>query len=289
MAIESITEQYAKFLWYFTEARVPYKLPTWWISDIDVLWYNPKTKKALAVECKAWWWPNDYSSFTSKDVESYVDESIPKLKSFKNSPMNKRWIKWFDEFRYILPWSCAEQKEVEQKLSKKYKMEISILPIHDLLLNIMTEVKKDMYLRRKRYSDTALEFCRWLIRAYENWHLDLMDIDTNLSKEKARYNRVKTNYITSCIRIVKKNADIKWKWVNTRMSTLSLLLKSWKSSVKELVVNANKLGFEDLNYSRIDVALGTRLDLWIVISNNDNTFMINDRFEDIIKDMKIQG
>ena len=278
MAIESITEEYAKFLWYFTEARVPYKLSTGWISDIDVLGYNPKTKKALAVECKAWGWPSDYPNFTDKDVQSYVDESIPKLKTFKSSPTNKRWIKWFDEFRYIVPWSCSHQEELEQRLSKKYKMKITILPIHDLLLNIMSEVKKDMHLRRRRYSNTALEFCRRLIRAYDNGQMDLLDIDTKLSK-KANYQRVKENYISSCLRIVKQNADTNGKGVNTRMNTLAMLMKTWRSSIKDLATKATKLWFKDLNYSRIDVALGTRLDLWIVICHDDNTYWINERFE----------
>ena len=61
MAIESIAEEYAKFLGYFTETRVPFRL-NGSFSDFDVFGFNPRTHKTIVIECKAWGGSKSYRS-----------------------------------------------------------------------------------------------------------------------------------------------------------------------------------------------------------------------------------
>lgn len=283
MAIESIAEEYAKFIGYLTETRVPFKLKKG-VSDIDVLGYNPKTKKSLMIECKAWGSSNQYPSFNGYEswFKQQFKELINKWEFFKKSPTNKWNINYLDEIWFIIPGFCDEKAEIEEMLSKEFGKIIKIIPIHELILNIMFEVKKDKDVRRKRYPNPALEFCRWLLRSYETGHLSLIDIDLKLKKEKQTYDLLKTNYFKECLRTVEKNAEKRKAGIGTRIKTLKILIKLKKATITQIQEEADKLGY-NLNYNRVDVGLGTWIDLGIVSENNNKEYYVIDSFFDIIK------
>lgn len=184
MAIEAIAAEYAKLLGYFTEIRVPYKVKRG-NSDIDVLGYNPKTKKILMIECKAGGGPNDYPSDDYRCKKWYREEfkiMMKKWEAFKKSPTNKWGIKKLDEMWFVISASCDDNKKIEKELYKVIHIKIKIIPIHELLLDIINEVKKDKDIRRTRYSNPALEFCRWFIRGHNAGKIDLIDLDKRLKK-----------------------------------------------------------------------------------------------------------
>lgn len=283
MAIESIAEEYAKFLGYFTESRVPFKLEKG-NSDIDVLGYNPKTKKSLMVECKAWGSPDQYPSFNGCNswFKEQFKEMVKKWDFFKKSPTNKWNIHNLDEIWFIIPGFCDDKLEIEENLSKEFSKIIKIFPIHELILNVMFEVKKDKDVRRKRYSNSALEFCRWLLRSYETGHLSLIDVDLKLKEEKQTYDLLRENYFRDCLKIVKKNAEKRKAGIDTRIKTLKILIKLKKATILKILEEGNKSGY-DLNYNRVNVGLGTWIDLGIVSENNQKEFFIIDSFYDIVK------
>lgn len=181
MAIELIVEEYAKLLGYFTETRVPFKLKGGH-SDIDVLGFNPKTEKTLMIECKAWGGPNDYYSYNNE--KKWFKEMIRHWEFFKESPTNKWDLSHLDELWLVIPGFCDDKLQIETELAKEFNQIIKIIPIHELILNIILEVKKDKDIRRKRYSNPVLEFCRWLLRSYEAGQLNLRDIDLMLQEEQ---------------------------------------------------------------------------------------------------------
>ena len=78
--------------------------------------------------------------------------------------------------------SCDDHKKIEKALSKSVGIKVRIIPIHELLLDLLLAVKEDMYKRRKRYSNPATEFCRWFIRGYVAKKIDLLALDKELKK-----------------------------------------------------------------------------------------------------------
>lgn len=285
MAIESIAEEYAKFLGYFTETRVPFKLKKG-NSDIDVLGFNPKTKTSLVIECKAWGSPDQYPSFTNskKWFKEKLTEIIGKWGYFKKAPTNRWNLKNLDEIWFIIPGFCDDKSKIETEISKELNHDIKIIPIHELILNIMFEVRKDKNIRRKRYANPALEFCRWLLRSYETGHLNLIDIDLELKGEKQTYETLKRNYFIECLRAVQKNVEKRDASVNTRINSLKVLVKMKKRApVQEIVNRAKKLDF-DLNGSRIRVGLGTWQKLGIISGDGEKGYFIVNSFKDIVKE-----
>lgn len=284
MAIEVMAEEYAKFLGYFTETRVPFKFNKG-NSDIDVLGYNPITKKTLVIECKAWGSPEQYPSYTKKK-EEFLDtfrKIIAKWDYFKASQTNRWNLSNLDTIWYVLPGYCENKLQLEQELSNLFNCEISIIPIHELLLKIMIEVKRDKDIRRKRYSNSALEFCRWLLRSYDAGQLNLIDVDLLLKGEKQTYDILKRNYFKECIRAVKRNAEKKGAFINTRLNTLAILSEIKRGTISDLEKKGHNLG-NNLNYSRISVGLGTWIELGIVCGSKKDGFYIADAFEKIVKD-----
>jgi len=284
MAIESIVQEYAKFKGYLTETRVPFKLKRGH-SDLDVLGFNPKTKNSLVAECKAWGSPNQYPSYNNskKWFKEKFEEIIAKWEHFKNSPTNKWRFSKLDEIWYVIPGYCDDKEQVEADLSTELDHNVRIIPIHELILDVMFEVKKDKDIRRKRYSNPALEFCRWLLRGYDAGKLNLIDLDLKLKKERQTYETLKRKYFKDCLRVIEKNVKGRGKFVDTRKKSLELLCKVRKeATVPELEKEAYKRKY-DMNYNRISVGLGTWIELGIVTGNNEQGYSINESFKTIVR------
>lgn len=273
MAIESIAEEYAKFKGYFTETRVPFKFIIG-NSDIDVLGYNPKTKNSLVIECKAWGSPDKYPSFDDSEwFKEIFKQIIKKWDYFKKAPTNKWNLSSLDEIWFVVPGSCDHKSQIEKEVKKELNHNVKIIPIHELILDIMFEVKKDKNVRRKRYSNSALEFCRWLLRSYETGHLNLIDVDLKLKEEKLTYEVLKRNYFKECLRTARKNVEKRDAFINTRIDSLKILSKLEKGTISELEEEAKKQGY-DLNYHRIDVGIGTWTELGIVSGNKKEGLLL---------------
>jgi len=147
----------------------------------------------------------------------------------------------------------------------------------------MFEVNKDKDIRRKRYPNSALEFCRWLLRSYGAGKLSLIYVDLKLKGEKETYEALKIKYFKDCLRVIEKNVKGRGKFVDTRKKSLELLCKTGeKATIPELGKEARK-GKYDMNYSRISVGLGTWVELGIVIGNNAEGYSINESFKAIVR------
>jgi hypothetical protein len=146
----------------------------------------------------------------------------------------------------------------------------------------MFEVKKDKGVRRKRYSNPALEFCRWLLRGYEKGHISLIDVDVKLKGIKQTYEVLKRNYFRECLRIVESNVEKRKAKVNTRINSLICLAKIGKGVISQIENEAHRNGC-DLNYSRINVGLGTWRKLGIVDGNKKGEFFVAEPFKEIVK------
>lgn len=285
MAIESIAEEYARFKGYFTETRVPFKLEIGH-SDIDVLGFHPQKGTTLVIECKAWGSPDQYFNFCGDTLgfRKEFRKIITHWKYFKKSPNNKIWnFNRLDEIWYVIPGYCDDKEEIEGKLSKELNHIIKIIPIHELIRDVMFEVKEDKDKRRKRYSNPALEFCRWLLRCHEKGRLSLVDIDLKLKGEKQTYETLKMNYFMECLRNIKKNVEGRGKFINTRVNSLKLLSKMRKkATIPELGEEAHRRKM-NMDYNRIDVGLSTWINLGVVNGNKKEGFFINDSFKSIVK------
>jgi len=71
---------------------------------------------------------------------------------------------------------------INKELTSEFKVSIKVIPIHLLIETLMLKIQQDMKQRRKRYSDTALEMFRWLIRAIEHDALDLSKIQDKIKR-----------------------------------------------------------------------------------------------------------
>ena len=293
MAIESLAEEYAKFAGYLTETRVPFMTKKrrgskhGGNSDIDVLGYNPKSKKTLIIEVKAWGGPNDYPKYTRKDYgffNEYMQDMHDSWEQFKSSLTNHWGFRKLDEVWFVFPGYCedADKDAIEDLLNNKYSFNVKIIPINELLVHILKGVKKDKEIRRKRYENPALEFCRWLLRSHEHGHFDLAEIDQELKGGNEDYNWIKKYYFRSCLKIARKNAKRRNKGINTRENALKALLKIKKATIPDLENYCRKMKI-DLDYSRINVGLNTWIYLGIVLFDTKNkTYQINPEFVDIV-------
>jgi hypothetical protein len=286
MAIESIAEEYAKLLGYFTRTRVPFKRKVG-LPDLDVLGVHPKTKRTIVIECKAWGGPEDYRSFNGRKdwFKEMFKRIIDNWSFFRRSKINKtKWcLSKLDEIWLVIPGYCDDKLEIQTALSKELRCDIKITPIHELLLNIMLEVKQDKDIRRKRYSNPALEFCRWLLRSYDKGQLNLIDLDLELKGKRQTYDILKKNYFRECLRAVKRNVEKRGEGVNTRINALKILSKVGKGRLPELAKSGKEKGYES-KQSRIRVGLETWERLGMVNRNNSGEFSIGGSFEKIIKD-----
>lgn len=263
MAIESIAEEYAKLKGYMTETRVHFKLKKSY-SDFDVLAYKPFGKKTVVIECKAWGSSNHYMSFETEKhqekLKKLFKEIIEKWRKYfiNNIAFNKWRIKKLDEIWLIIPGFCKEEvrNKIIKMLKKKNKnIEFKIIPIHELILDIMVEIQKDKDIRGKRYSHPVSEFCRWLLRSYEKKCLDLFEVDLKLKEKneeatydtlKDSYERFKKFYCQKCIDIVSKNDTGK----HTRINVLKSIINKKKKIPKVGVDTWEKLGILCKNKKR---------------------------------------
>lgn len=280
MAIESIAEEYAKFLGYFTETRVPFKLKKG-SSDFDVLGFDRKTGKTIVIECKAWGKSEDYISFDTdvrkKRIKEIIKNIIDNWVYFKKSSNNKWKLSTVDEILLVIPCFCS--RETKKELKNSFKVKVEIMPIHELLMKIMIMVKQDKDKRRKRYSNPALEFCRWLLRSYDSGHLDLTEVDSKLKDEKQTYDILKRNYIKTCLKAVKEKAEKRKAGINTRMNTLKILLQQKNAvTISELANYAEKIKPDyGLDYYRLDVGVGTWKELGIIEGDKKKDFLLSVR------------
>jgi hypothetical protein len=74
----------------------------------------------------------------------------------------------------------------ERRLTKHFRVKCRIIPIHELIEELMLEVTKDSYVRRTRYPDTALETFRWMARAVSQNRLDLQKIQEKISAYRSK-------------------------------------------------------------------------------------------------------
>jgi hypothetical protein len=288
MAIESITEEFLKFLGYFTETRVHFKKERGGNSDIDVLGYNPKTKKTIAVECKAYGGPDNYFNYdTDKrflEIEGLFDDLLDGWGRFtdKESKTNKWGFKRLDAMWIVIPGYCEKKEEYKEILKKKFKQEIEIIPIHELIKNLINEVKKDKNLRRKRYSNPALELFRWLLRSHKKGYFDLTDLDSTIKEEKQSYRILRENYFRNCIRIVNRNYKKSKGKIKTRINTLKILSKLEKNFTRKQIEEEAKKQEIKLG-KNVNNGLSTWIELGIILKDNDKKYYINEAFREIIK------
>lgn len=300
MAIETIVEEYAKFKGYITETRVSLKTKKGGHPDIDIFGYNPKNKRLLMIECKAWGKADDYVSFDTpsriKRINGVFNDMARRWKDFKDFKKSKladrkRWsFRDLNELWLVIPGYFEKeesehiQEQIKSKIKKKIKsiIDVKIIPIHEIILGIIKDVNKEKGERGRRYSNPALEFCRWLLRGYENNRLNLTDLGLELKGEKVTYELLKRNYLSECLRWVQKNVDIRKDFKFTRKNTLILLnAMKKKATLGELELTARKLYSNlNLNRSRIRVGLATWQNLGIV-SKDKESYYINDSFKNI--------
>lgn len=292
MAIESIAEEYAKFHGYLTETRVPFKLGAGH-SDFDVLGYNPSNERTLVIECKA---TGKSESYPKKhyDFEQVFAEILERWEMFKASPTNRWKLKNLNEAWFIAPISNdGDIDEISKNLGQKFAIVVRILPIHKLLIDILVEVKNDKDIRRKRYQNPALEYCRWLLRTMEAKKLSLSYIDAILnkgentdaqapskkeSKENVTYEDVIRQYLRAALRLVRENA----KEAQTRECTIRALhALDGSGTVPQIEKKAVEMGF-DMNSSRVNHGLSTWMNLGIVAQEPDGTYCIHKSFKKII-------
>ena len=233
------------------------------------------------IECKAWGGPDEYPFLNDLDFKGFFEEMIEKWEYFKESPTNKWDLSDLDELWLVIPGFCDYKSQIEADLSEELNYDIKIIPIHELIIKIIFEIKQDKDVRRKRYSNPALELCRWLLRSYETGQLNLSDIDLMLKEETQTYETLKRTYFRECMRAVQKNVEKRKAGINTRINTLKILMELEKATIPQLVKEAEELGY-DLDYSRINAGLTTWIDLGIVSGNIKDGFSITESFAEIV-------
>jgi len=185
--LENIFVEYYKLQGYFVVVREPVPgSSNRGIPDLDIIACRrlPRDRghEVILVECKGWGSPESYSNFnTSKRSESVIEKIIERIKvwdTYVHSQNNKYGLKDTElkKFVIIIPGVISDttrskiKNEVilrlgrNERLKKYANIEIEIKSIHEMLLELIAEIAKDMYSRRKRYENPALELIRWLIR-----------------------------------------------------------------------------------------------------------------------------
>ena len=189
MAIESLLEEYARLKGYFTIPRVPFKKKRGH-GDIDVLAYNPKEKRLLIIECKAWGPPEEYGRITPKKKNMIIDvanricenwKDFVRQKankwSFRLEDLDEVWLIWAGYFR-----KRDEKEDLEKKITQTFKQKIGknikfqIYLIHELIEDMIREIRVDKDVRRKRYLDSAFELIRWLHKVVDKQLINLQEI-----------------------------------------------------------------------------------------------------------------
>lgn len=105
-------------------------------------------------------------------------------KNWRGMEFINRCIKKFNKL-YNDKYEYGEDKYImlyEKELTKYFKVKCRIIPIHKLIEDLMILVSEDMFVRRKRYPDTALETFRWLIRAIGHGYIDLKKLEKKLKE-----------------------------------------------------------------------------------------------------------
>lgn len=202
--LENIVSAYYNVKGYFTKTRVPVVISNWCevivrkknvsnkpkrvISDIDVLAYklvNKKRKELIMIEIKGWGSPEEYLNFnSSRRRDALVKIILKQLCVWNNFVDGSSEVECddLDKFILIIPGdinndakkyiinSVIAKLSYDPKLNKCFMNKtnfIEILPIHELIEDIVKVIKADMYVRRKRYQSEALELIRWIIRIFK--------------------------------------------------------------------------------------------------------------------------
>ena len=188
MAIETIIANY----WRLKDdnmvmTRVIYKTKKNQNSDIDVVCYSPKKRKSIMISVKAWGKSEDYSNFKDAHKNDKKDIFKAAKNSFRPEAFNR--IKELTGKRpregYLyLPGSIDEKskKDWERELKRKFKLNVHLAGIHEVIestLHIMVDYITKKH--RVRFSDTSLEFIRWLIRGAEWGVIDLQKFDERVN------------------------------------------------------------------------------------------------------------
>lgn len=205
MALEKLAEEHARLQGYLTLVRVPFKRPlekgkrNRANTDFDVIGFNRKTGKVLLVEVKGYFAPEAYPDWSTDGwdrsrVPVFVDDLAQKWQEFVvssgvNDMLGFR-LKDLGEIRMVIPGEWPNdrkgfERRLESLVRKRLRrpVRVSILPIHDMLLEIIKLVKTDKDIRRVRYADTALEAFRWLLRRPQLHQEALTDILWSKKKE----------------------------------------------------------------------------------------------------------
>ena len=235
MALETLAENYARLLGYFTETRVPAlnkensygdKKNDNSLGDIDVIGLSA-SGKLLAVDTKGYGSVENYENWCKGGSLVHIYNLIDKLKNTKDIK-SKRWSKkfkkrGFDEIWVVISGPFKSKQEMalfdlrknfrgqelinscivmfnkmyleynesekdyliyfENKLSRHFGIKCKVIPIHKLIESLIIKVVDDMSYRRKRYSDTAMETFRWIVRATGHNCLDLGEIGKKIKKK----------------------------------------------------------------------------------------------------------
>jgi hypothetical protein len=285
MAIEKLVAERYELDGYFTLLRVPFKLKSG-SSDLDVIAYDKKTKDTIIIECKAWGSPDDYSNFDTTARRRKIKWLFKDLKNraekFRQSETNVWGIGKPKKLVIVIPGFFDDKEVFENDVSHALKCKVELLPIHELIKELIEKVQTDKDIRRKRYGSTSLEFIRWLIRSYDEGHFNFTDMDLILQRKREEskevYQKLAKNYVRNVIRYVKKHD----KGIHTRENTLRTLLRlKDPSTIPEIVEKGKQMDFE-LDYNRVSVGLGTWLQLGIVIETNGK-YQVNPNFYELIK------
>ncbi|MFA6321813.1 MAG: hypothetical protein WCY36_08180 [Candidatus Omnitrophota bacterium] len=308
MAIESIVAEYARFQGYFVETRVGVKTKKGAHSDIDVLGFKQdgNLKEALLVECKACGTAGSYPDHHTKNQVKYIKNLFKKLIErwkwiSKEEEQDQRWKKTLKRAGKITLWvviggsfnDTTKKTMLENKIKKQYMKvktikDVRIIPIHEILLGIIKEVREGKNERGKRYDNAALEFCRWLLRACEHNSIDSIDLDASLIKKIGtnykKYTRfteaLKLKYFKECLKVVDKNAEKRCAEKYTRKKVLQALARLGKRTLDELADESS------LKRSSVVAGLGPWKELGIVAKlkeGRQDKYFIIDSFRDIVK------
>jgi len=167
--LEELISFYFQLRGYFTLTRiiVPCGESSRGLSDFDVIAYDRNENEVVIVECKGWGSPEEYPSFDTPGrldkLRNIAEKIIRCWNSFVKSQFNKYNFTG-EELRKIIIVIPGKISSGNRSMVIS-SIQIEIKPIHEVILDIINTVKEDMYIRRKRYWNPALEMIRWIIRA----------------------------------------------------------------------------------------------------------------------------
>jgi len=154
------------------------------LSDFDVIAYNRSNGEVIIAECKGWGSPESYLNFSTdkrlNKLKSIAEKIVNCWKNFVNSRFNKYGF-GKDELKkviIVIPGYISSTN----KHTTISGVPVEIKPVHEVILDIIKIVKNDMYVRRRRYWNPALEMIRWIIRALNSGALREDELVTALRK-----------------------------------------------------------------------------------------------------------